>query len=73
MKKLGSESVPNSADFRLMSSRALNGLAEYEEVNLFYVAWSLLWDINQQMFTINVGNVLQGKVSTLSKDGEFCD
>ena len=30
MKKLGSESVPNSADFRLMSSRALNGLAEYE-------------------------------------------
>ena len=35
MKKLGSESVPNSADFRLMSSRALNGLAEYEEVNLF--------------------------------------
>lgn len=42
MKKLGSESVPNSADFRLMSSRALNGLAEYEEVNLFYVEWFLL-------------------------------
>ena len=35
MKKLGSESVPNSADFRLMSSRALNGLAEFKEVNLF--------------------------------------
>ncbi|MDR0297526.1 MAG: glycosyltransferase [Streptococcaceae bacterium] len=35
MKSLGSESVPNSADFRLMSRRALDGLAEFGEVNLF--------------------------------------
>ncbi len=35
MKLLGSENVPNSADFRLMSQRALNGLAQFGEVNLF--------------------------------------
>ncbi|MCL2677246.1 MAG: glycosyltransferase family 2 protein [Streptococcaceae bacterium] len=35
MDKLGSESVHNSADFRLMSKRALNGLEQYKEVNLF--------------------------------------
>lgn len=35
MKSLGSENVPNSADFRLMSQRALNGLAQFGEVNLF--------------------------------------
>ncbi|MDR0199329.1 MAG: glycosyltransferase family 2 protein [Streptococcaceae bacterium] len=35
MKSLGSESVPNSADFRLMSKRALEGLSEFHEVNLF--------------------------------------
>ncbi|MBB5887886.1 glycosyltransferase family 2 protein [Lactovum miscens] len=35
MKLLGSENVPNSADFRLMSHRALNGLAQFGEVNLF--------------------------------------
>jgi glycosyltransferase involved in cell wall biosynthesis len=35
MKSLGSESLPNHADFRLMSRRALNGLAEFREVNLF--------------------------------------
>ncbi|GBG96595.1 glycosyltransferase family 2 protein [Lactococcus termiticola] len=35
MKKLGSESVDNHADFRLMSQRALDGLAEFREVNLF--------------------------------------
>lgn len=35
MKALGSESIPNHADFRLMSQRALDGLAEFHEVNLF--------------------------------------
>lgn len=35
MKSLGSENVPNSADFRLMSRRALDGLSEFHEVNLF--------------------------------------
>ena len=35
MQSLGSQSVPNSADFRLMSRRALEGLAEFKEVNLF--------------------------------------
>lgn len=31
----GAATVPNHADFRLMSRRALNGLAEFREVNLF--------------------------------------
>lgn len=35
MKGLGSQAVPNSADFRLMSQRALDGLAEFPEQNLF--------------------------------------
>lgn len=35
MKKLGSESVNNHADFRLMSKRALDGLSQFKEVNLF--------------------------------------
>lgn len=35
MEGLGSQAVPNSADFRLMSQRALDGLAEFPEQNLF--------------------------------------
>ena len=35
MNKLGAEVVYNSADFRLMSSRALKALAQYREANLF--------------------------------------
>ena len=35
MKAMGVETVYNHADYRLMSSRALNALAEFDEVNLF--------------------------------------
>lgn len=35
MKWLGAETVYNHADFRLMSKRALEALAQYKEVNLF--------------------------------------
>ena len=35
MTRLGVESVYNHADYRLMSRRALDGLAEFGEVNLF--------------------------------------
>lgn len=35
MQHLGVDTVYNHADFRLMSRRALNGLAEFKEVNLF--------------------------------------
>lgn len=35
MELLGANIVNNHADYRLMSRRALNGLAEFEEVNLF--------------------------------------
>lgn len=35
MKALGTEIIYNHADYRLMSQRALNGLAEFKEVNLF--------------------------------------
>ena len=35
IKILGADIVNNHADYRLMSKRALNGLAEFEEVNLF--------------------------------------
>lgn len=35
MQGLGSQSVPNHADFRLMSRRALEGLAQFPEQNLF--------------------------------------
>jgi len=35
LEKLGVESVYNHADYRLMSRRALDGLAEFKEVNLF--------------------------------------
>lgn len=35
MQSLGSQSVPNHADFRLMSERALDGLEQFQEVNLF--------------------------------------
>lgn len=35
MKFLGADTVFNHADYRLMSKRALEGLAEFEEVNLF--------------------------------------
>ena len=35
MKMLGVDVVYNHADYRLMSRRALDGLAEYQEVNLF--------------------------------------
>lgn len=35
LKSLGNDSIPNHADFRLMTRRALNGFAEFKEVNLF--------------------------------------
>ena len=35
LSMLGAEVVYNHADFRLMSKRALNALAEFKEVNLF--------------------------------------
>lgn len=35
MKSMGADTVYNHADCRLMSSKALNGLAEFKEVNLF--------------------------------------
>lgn len=35
MQKLGAETVYNSADYRLMSKRALDELEKYQEVNLF--------------------------------------
>ena len=35
MNVMGAETVFNHADYRLMSRRALEGLAEFEEVNLF--------------------------------------
>lgn len=35
MQSLGSQSVQNHADFRLMSERALDGLEQFQEVNLF--------------------------------------
>ncbi len=35
MKVMGAKSVYNHADFRLMSSRALDGLSQYKERNLF--------------------------------------
>ncbi len=35
MQKLGADVVHNHADYRLMSRRALDALAEYREVNLF--------------------------------------
>lgn len=35
MRSLGTETVPDHADFRLMSRRALSALAKYKESNLF--------------------------------------
>ena len=35
LRRMGVESVYNHADFRLMSKRAVQGLAEFKEVNLF--------------------------------------
>ena len=35
LKSLGAESVYNHADYRLLSRRALDGLAQFSEVNLF--------------------------------------
>lgn len=35
MEKLGANTVFNHADYRLMSKRALEGLAQFKEVNLF--------------------------------------
>lgn len=35
MNLLGANTIYNHADYRLMSKRALNGLAEFKEVNLF--------------------------------------
>ncbi|QDK71348.1 glycosyltransferase family 2 protein [Lactococcus protaetiae] len=35
MELLGSQSIPNHADFRLMSRRALEGLSQFPEENLF--------------------------------------
>lgn len=36
MRKLGVELIPNHADYRLMSKRAVYALLQYHETNLFY-------------------------------------
>lgn len=35
MKKMGAEIIPNSADYRLLSKRAVEALCQYKETNLF--------------------------------------
>lgn len=35
MSRMGVETIPDHADFRLMSKRVLDALSEYQEVNLF--------------------------------------
>ena len=35
MKAMGADTLQDHADYRLMSKRALEGLAKYKEVNLF--------------------------------------
>lgn len=35
MKMFGTQVIPNSADYRLLSKKALNALSEYKETNLF--------------------------------------
>ena len=35
MRRMGTETVPDSADYRLMDARALDALAQYGEANLF--------------------------------------
>lgn len=35
MKAFGSETIPNHADYRLLSNRVLNALAKYKECNIF--------------------------------------
>lgn len=35
MNALGAETIPNHADYRLLSNRALNALSNFQEVNLF--------------------------------------
>lgn len=36
---MGGELVYNHADYRLMSKRALKGLLEFDEVNIFLRGW----------------------------------
>ncbi len=43
MSGMGVDIVFNHADYRLMSNRALNALAEFKEVNLFLRGWRRWW------------------------------
>lgn len=63
MDWLGAKVVFNHADYRLMSRRALEGLAEFKEVNLFLRGLVPMVGYRRISFIMNGMNVLLEKVN----------
>ena len=61
MKAMGVETVYNHADYRLMSRRALDGLAEFKEVNLFLRGMVPLVGFRHATVTYERGERFAGK------------
>ena len=67
MKWMGAETVYNHADFRLMSRRALDALAEFSEVNLFLRGMVPLIGFKSDTVYYERSSALQAKANTPSE------
>lgn len=65
MNMMGANTVFNHADYRLMSKRALEGLSEFQEVNLFLRGIVPMIGYPVDTVYYERGNALLGKVSIL--------
>ena len=66
MAKLGAETVYNHADYRLLSKRVINELAQFKETNLYLVGLSRLSVLKVQAYIIQEANDLPESPTILS-------
>lgn len=65
LRALGADVVYNHADYRLMSRRALDALAEYKEVNLFLRGLVPLVGLSEhRWYTTSAASALPARAST---------
>ena len=65
MKFLGADTVFNHADYRLMSKRAIEGLAKFKEVNLFLRGIIPMVGYPSDLYIMRGENVLPVRVNIL--------
>lgn len=73
MKWLGTETVPDHADYRLMSRAALQALSQYKESNLFLRGLVPSLGFKTAKVYYKRGTRVAGNQVPVEKDGFLCD